>query len=158
MTRAGVKRLWSLASCGSMIAMTVSLITPESAAGSSRLTKERVLAAAEEVMLSHGPDKATVVDVARALGVNHANVYKFFGSKADLRRAVVQAWLDRMDSGLPGIVAQRAAPTASDGATGLWSAVRWTRHLGHRPDCTTGSREGLGLGALRGLRSGRRPA
>jgi AcrR family transcriptional regulator len=90
-----------------MVAMAVLLNRTESAA-SARLTKERILAAAEEVMLSHGPDKATVVDVARALGVNHANVYKFFGSKSDLRRAVVQAWLDRMDAGLSAIVAQRS--------------------------------------------------
>src|SRR6185436_11132063 len=77
---------------------------------SSRLTRQRILTAAQEVMLRHGADKATVVDVARVLGVNHANVYKFFGSKSDLRRAVVEAWLDRMDAGLPAIVAARGAP------------------------------------------------
>jgi AcrR family transcriptional regulator len=76
----------------------------------SRLTRERILAAAEEVMLRHGPDKATVVDVARVLGVNHANLYKFFASKSDLRRAVVEAWLDRMDAPLARIVAQRGSP------------------------------------------------
>jgi AcrR family transcriptional regulator len=76
----------------------------------SRLTRQRILAAAEEVMLKHGPDKATVVDVARVLGVNHANVYKFFASKSELRRAVVEAWLDRMDVPLARIVAQRASP------------------------------------------------
>jgi AcrR family transcriptional regulator len=77
---------------------------------SSRLTRQRILAAAEEVMLRHGPDKATVVDVARVLGVNHANVYKFFASKSELRQAVVEAWLDRMDVPLARIVAQTAAP------------------------------------------------
>jgi len=75
---------------------------------SSRLTRQRILTAAQEVMLRHGPDKATVVDVARVLGVNHANVYKFFASKSELRRAVVEAWLERMDAPLARIVGQSA--------------------------------------------------
>src|SRR5262245_32534062 len=79
-------------------------------ATSSRLTRQRILAAAEEVMLRHGPDKATVVDVARVLGVNHANLYKFFASKSELRRAVVEAWLDRMDAPLARIAAQKSSP------------------------------------------------
>jgi AcrR family transcriptional regulator len=74
------------------------------------LTKEKILAAAEHVLLRHGPAKATVVDVARVLGVSHANVYKFFASKADLRQAVVEAWLDRMDAPLPRISTTRASP------------------------------------------------
>jgi AcrR family transcriptional regulator len=78
----------------------------------SRLSRARILAAAQEVMLRHGPDKATVVDVARVLGVNHANVYKFFASKSELRRAVVEDWLARMDAPLARIVAQRASPEA----------------------------------------------
>jgi AcrR family transcriptional regulator len=80
----------------------------ESADVSSRLSRERILAAAESVMLRHGPDKATVVDVARSLGINHANVYKFFANKAELRRAVVEAWLERMDLPLAGIASDEA--------------------------------------------------
>ena len=38
------------------------------------LTCDRILAAAEEVVRRFGPAKATVVDVARALGVSHAAV------------------------------------------------------------------------------------
>jgi AcrR family transcriptional regulator len=90
--------------------MALPVADTESTDSSSRLTKERILAAAEEVMLRDGPDKATVVEVARVLGVNHANLYKFFGGKSDLRRAVVEAWLARMDAGLAGIAAQRAVP------------------------------------------------
>jgi AcrR family transcriptional regulator len=75
-----------------------------------RLTKAKILAAAEEVLLRHGAAKATVVDVARMLGVSHANVYKFFASKAALRHAVVEAWLDRMDAPLAAIVQQHASP------------------------------------------------
>ena len=76
----------------------------------SVLTKQKILDAAEEVLLQQGPAKATVVDVARMLGVSHANVYKFFVSKAELRQAVVETWLDRMDAALAGIVRQRVSP------------------------------------------------
>jgi AcrR family transcriptional regulator len=36
------------------------------------LTRDRILATAEDVIRRFGPAKATVVDVARALGVSHA--------------------------------------------------------------------------------------
>jgi AcrR family transcriptional regulator len=60
------------------------------------LTRERILAAAEDVVRRFGPGKATVVDVARALGVSHAAVYRHFSSKAELREAVVGQWIDRI--------------------------------------------------------------
>src|SRR5262249_7925472 len=59
------------------------------------LTSERILDAAEDVLRRFGPAKATVVDVARALGVSHGSVYRHFPSKAALRDAVAQRWLDR---------------------------------------------------------------
>lgn len=61
----------------------------------SPLTAEHILAAAEEMVRRHGPDKATVVDVAQALGVSHGNIYRFFPTKAALREAVVELWLGR---------------------------------------------------------------
>lgn len=59
------------------------------------LTAARILEATEEVLRRHGPDKATVVDVARALGVSHGSVYRHFRTKAALREAVTKRWLDR---------------------------------------------------------------
>lgn len=58
------------------------------------LTPERILEAAEEVLRRHGPAKANVVDVARALGVSHGSVYRHFPSKQALREAVTRRWLD----------------------------------------------------------------
>jgi AcrR family transcriptional regulator len=58
------------------------------------LTLDRILDAAEEVVRRFGPDKATVVDVARALGVSHAAVYRHVASKAELRDRVVRRWVD----------------------------------------------------------------
>ncbi len=67
------------------------------------LTRDRILATAEDVVRRHGPAKATVVDVARALGVTHASVYRHFASKAELREAVVRQWLDRVMQPLAAI-------------------------------------------------------
>lgn len=58
------------------------------------LTPEQILMAAEDVLRRHGPAKANVVDVARALGVSHGSVYRHFGSKQALREAVTRRWLD----------------------------------------------------------------
>ena len=59
------------------------------------LTREEILDAAEEVLRRYGPAKANVVDVARALNVSHGSVYRHFPSKAALREAVAERWLER---------------------------------------------------------------
>lgn len=72
---------------------------------SETLTAERILEATEDVLRRHGPAKATVVDVARALGVSHGSVYRHFRTKTALREAVTKRWLDRTTEELAGIVA-----------------------------------------------------
>jgi AcrR family transcriptional regulator len=64
------------------------------------LTAEVILSTTEDVLRRYGPAKATVVDVARALGVSHGSVYRHFPTKAALREAVTQRWLARAHSGL----------------------------------------------------------
>ena len=61
-----------------------------------QLTRDSILDAGEEVLRHYGPTKATVLDVARALQVSHGSGYRHFTSKADLRDAVAQRWLDRI--------------------------------------------------------------
>jgi AcrR family transcriptional regulator len=68
------------------------------------LSAERILVAAEDVLRRFGPTKATVVDVARALGVSHGSVYRHFPSKAALRDAVAERWLARIAAPLEQIV------------------------------------------------------
>jgi AcrR family transcriptional regulator len=58
------------------------------------LSRERILATAEDVIRRFGPAKATVVDVARALGVSHAAVYRHIATKAELRDLVVGRWAE----------------------------------------------------------------
>jgi AcrR family transcriptional regulator len=77
------------------------------------LTLDRILVAAEDVVRRFGPDKATVVDVARALGVSHAAVYRHVATKAELRDLVVGRWVEatmaplRAIAALPGPAPQR---------------------------------------------------
>jgi AcrR family transcriptional regulator len=77
-------------------------------ANDAPLTRERILEAAEDVLRRYGPAKATVVDVARVLGVSHGSVYRHFPSKAALRDAVTERWLERIMPPLTAIVADDA--------------------------------------------------
>ncbi|MEH0624261.1 TetR family transcriptional regulator [Streptomyces stelliscabiei] len=79
---------------------------------SETLTPERILEATEEVLRRHGPAKATVVDVARALGVSHGSVYRHFRTKAVLREAVTKRWLDRTTATLTAVAAEDRDPEA----------------------------------------------
>ena len=77
----------------------------EKGAGAPPGTRERILDAAEALLRRHGPAKTTVVDVARSLGMSHANVYRHFASKAELQDAVAERWLHRVSGPLAEIAA-----------------------------------------------------
>lgn len=81
------------------------------------LTRERILESAEDVLRRFGPAKATVVDVARALGVSHGSVYRHFPSKAALVDAVVERWLEEV--ALPLATVSREGGPATD------RLIRW---------------------------------
>jgi AcrR family transcriptional regulator len=76
------------------------------------VTRDRILSTAEEVIRRFGPDKATVVDVARALGVSHAAVYRHVATKAELRELVVGRWVEATMAALRAIAAQRGPAPA----------------------------------------------
>lgn len=78
--------------------------------GNAPLDADTILAATEETLRRHGPAKATVVDVARALGVSHTAVYKHFSSKAALREAVTRRWLARDRDNLAEIAGNTGLP------------------------------------------------
>ncbi|MFJ4095757.1 TetR family transcriptional regulator [Kitasatospora sp. NPDC089913] len=77
----------------------------------SALTAEQILSATEDVLRRFGPAKATVVDVARTLGVSHGSVYRFFPSKAALREAVTERWLAQAHDEL-SLIATGTGPAA----------------------------------------------
>ncbi|MET9648223.1 TetR family transcriptional regulator [Streptomyces syringium] len=98
------------------------------------LTPDRILEATEDVLRRFGPAKATVVDVARALGVSHGSVYRHFGSKAALREAVTERWLDQSHAALSAVAeaAGPAGPRLREWLTALFAAKR--RKSGSDPE------------------------
>jgi AcrR family transcriptional regulator len=70
------------------------------------LTRDRIVSAAEDVLRRFGPAKATVVDVARELGVSHAAVYRHVATKAELRDLVVGRWAETTVPPLRAIAAK----------------------------------------------------
>lgn len=80
-------------------------------------TRTRILAAAEALLRRHGPAKTNVVDVARALGMSHANVYRHFASKAALMDTLVDRWLKR---GVDELTAIAEGPGAADERLADW--------------------------------------
>jgi AcrR family transcriptional regulator len=91
------------------------------------LTSEQILEAAQEVLRRFGPAKATVVDVARALGVSHGSVYRHFPSKASLRQAVAKRWLDRANAPL-----QKIAETTGPAPARLEKWLRTMFEIKHK--------------------------
>ncbi|WP_410625545.1 TetR/AcrR family transcriptional regulator [Amycolatopsis sp. cmx-8-4] len=83
------------------------------------LDRETILTATEDVLRRHGASKAGVVDVARALGVSHAAVYRYFPSKAALQDAVTRRFLGRAAPVLTAI-ADSADPALERLRAWLW--------------------------------------
>ncbi|MBW4697082.1 MAG: TetR family transcriptional regulator [Aphanocapsa lilacina HA4352-LM1] len=92
----------------------------------SDITRSRILETAELLLRRHGPAKLTVTDVARHLGMSHANVYRHFASKADLLDAVAERWLRTVSGALePIALADGPAAERLEGwAVGLWQQKR----------------------------------
>lgn len=93
------------------------------------LDAETIVSATEEVLRRHGPEKATVLDVARVLGVSHGSVYRHFASKTALREAVIRRWLDRVRDDLTTAV-QDSGLTPPDRLRRLLTSMfvaKWTK-------------------------------
>ena len=76
------------------------------------LSSEQILTAAEVVLRRHGVEKTNVVDIARALGMSHANIYRHFPSKKALLDAVAARWLEAITSPLTAIASDQTRPAA----------------------------------------------
>lgn len=81
----------------------------------------RILDTAEVLLRRHGVGKLNVIDIARAMGMSHGNVYRHFPSKAELRAAVVHRWLHRV-SDQTAAIAHKEAPADQ-------RLVEWLRTL-----------------------------
>lgn len=63
----------------------------------------RLLAIAADQLKHFGPKHVTVVGIADAAGMTHANVYRYFASKAALIDAVAGQWLRRLEATIADI-------------------------------------------------------
>lgn len=66
--------------------------------GRSKASYERMLAAAEKLLIKSGNDDFTLTDVSKAGKVSIGSIYCRFDSKDDLIRAVQTKMIERMDS------------------------------------------------------------
>lgn len=63
----------------------------------------RLLAIAADHLKRFGPRHVTVVSIADAAGMTHANVYRYFASKSALIDAVAGQWLQRLEATIADI-------------------------------------------------------
>lgn len=76
-------------------------------------TRARIVATAERLFREIGFQKTTVADIARELRMSPANVYRFFGSKAEIHMAVAAQLMGEVEAAAqkiafgPGAAAER---------------------------------------------------
>ncbi|OBZ14720.1 hypothetical protein A8L34_12470 [Bacillus sp. FJAT-27264] len=70
------------------------------------LSKDVILDTAESVFRKFGLAKTNISDIARALHVSHAALYKYFDNKAALRKAVVERWMHSVFDSLNAVAAE----------------------------------------------------
>lgn len=69
-------------------------------------TRDLILATAEAHLRRFGYARTTVSEIARACGMSHANVYRFFKTKADIIDAVVARSLGDTEKALAKVMKQ----------------------------------------------------
>jgi AcrR family transcriptional regulator len=74
-------------------------------------SRRTILDAAEKLFRQIGFHKTTIADIAQGLRMSSANVYRFFGSKAEINEAVARRLLAEMETAVAGIA--RGAGSAS---------------------------------------------
>jgi len=71
-------------------------------------TRCRIMATAEKLFRTIGYQKTTVADIAKALKMSPANVYRFFDSKKAINEAVAERLMGEVEAAIEAIVARRA--------------------------------------------------
>jgi AcrR family transcriptional regulator len=91
--------------------MTDSLVqNPEGTAEQRPGKRDRLIAAASQLLHQHGVEKTTLVDIARAADVPAGNVYYYFKTKDDIIAAVVQAHVQQSKATLARIASTHRTP------------------------------------------------
>jgi AcrR family transcriptional regulator len=80
------------------------MIEPVSARGGEPAADQRILELAADHLRRFGPKRTTIVGIAEAAGMSHANVYRYFPSKQALFEAVTALWLQPLERQLRLVV------------------------------------------------------
>ena len=115
--------------------------------------RERLIAAATQMIYRQGVEKTTLADIAAAAEVPLGNVYYYFKTKNDLVQAVVETHLAEASAVLTAVEAAHEAPR--ERLKALFSALAGQGELIARYGCPHGSlcqelakrADGLGLAA-----------
>jgi AcrR family transcriptional regulator len=99
--------------------------------------RERLIAAACEMIYQQGVEKTTLADIAAAADVPLGNVYYYFKTKDDLVRAVIEAHLGAARALLTAVEAAHDAPR--DRLKALFGALAEQGELIARYGCPHGS-------------------
>jgi AcrR family transcriptional regulator len=81
-------------------------------AGKAAGKRERLVAAAAQVLHQQGVEATTLADIAGAAGIPLGNVYYYFKTKNDIITAVIEAHAGTLRSVLTGLEAGQADPAA----------------------------------------------
>ncbi|MDI9847839.1 TetR/AcrR family transcriptional regulator [Rhodoblastus sp. 17X3] len=95
--------------------------------------RRQIVATAERLFREIGFQKTTVADIARELRMSPANVYRFFGSKAEINEAVARQLMCEVETEVEKIAA--ASGSASDRLRALIKtneAMNAERFIGER--------------------------
>lgn len=70
-----------------------------------------ILAAARQMLETHGLEGMSVATIAQSVGVSEATVFSYFSTRRDLMSAVIAAWmepvLDRLEADIPTMIGTR---------------------------------------------------
>lgn len=84
-------------------------------------TKEKILEAAEELVLEKGFEKVTLTDIASRVGISQPALYKHFKNKSEVWESLTKAWLDKITEDLQPFVADKNASLAQICHDWLWT-------------------------------------
>jgi AcrR family transcriptional regulator len=90
--------------------MTDSAPDPAPAAGRRLGKRERLVAAATQLLHQHGIERTTLVEIAEAAGVPPGNVYYYFKTKDEIIAAVIEAHAQRIRATLAAVDATHRTP------------------------------------------------
>jgi len=83
---------------------------PEAAAEQLPGKRQRLIAAANQLLYQQGVEKTTLADIAHAAGVPAGNVYYYFKTKDDLIAAVIEAHVQQSKAALAAIGSAHRSP------------------------------------------------